>query len=64
MINFGKLVTKTDRITAKSRKMDCIRLHLGEPTFKFPSVVREKIKKAPWSRLWSEGSPSILLPRV
>jgi len=46
MLDFRRLVTKTDRITAKSREISCIRLHLGEPALKFPSVVRERIKEA------------------
>ena len=46
MMDFDKFVTKTDRITARSRRFECIRLHLGEPTFEFPSVVKEKLKEA------------------
>ena len=46
MLDFRRLVTKTDRITAKSREISCIRLHLGEPALRFPSVVRGRIKEA------------------
>lgn len=43
MIELEKLVTKTDRITARARRKNALRLHLGEPDFPVPSYVKEEI---------------------
>ena len=46
MFDIERFITKTDRIIAKAREKAAIRLQWGEPAFKLPIDVKERIKNA------------------